>query len=83
MAGRGEAGLWRRRPVHLLGPLPWSICPEGGGEAVAGDGERRCGGGSGKAGAGGRGKKIVGVVLILVINLVGMAAIVRIWRRDV
>ena len=40
--------------MHLLGPLPWGICPEGGGEGVAGDGERRCGGGSGKAGAGGR-----------------------------
>ena len=36
----------------------------------------------GKPGLGEGGKRIVGVVLILVINLVGMAAIVRIWRKD-
>ena len=54
MAGGGEAGGGQRRPVRLLWPLPWGICPEGGGEGVAGDGERGCGIGSGKAGAGGR-----------------------------
>lgn len=37
----------------------------------------------GKPGLGKGWKRIVGVVLILVINLVGMAAIVRIWRKDV
>ncbi len=37
----------------------------------------------GKPGLGEGWKWIVGVVLILVINLVGMAAIVRIWRKDV
>lgn len=31
---RERAGRWRRRPVHLLGPLPWGICPEGRGEKV-------------------------------------------------
>ena len=35
----------------------------------------------GKPGLGEGRKRIVGVVLILVINLVGMAAIVRIWRE--
>ena len=54
MAGGGAAGGGQRRPVHLLGPLPRGICPEGGGEAVAGDCERGCDGGSGNAGAGER-----------------------------
>ena len=36
----------------------------------------------GRPGLGEGGRKIVGVVLILVINLLGMAAIVRIWRKD-
>ena len=54
MAGGGAAGGGQRRPVHLLGAIPWGICPEGRGEGVAGDGERGCGGGSGKSGARGR-----------------------------
>jgi len=36
----------------------------------------------GKPGLGEGWKRIVGVALILVINLLGMAAIVRIWRKD-
>ena len=36
----------------------------------------------GRPGLGEGWRRIVGVVLILVINLVGMAVIVRIWRRD-
>jgi len=36
----------------------------------------------GKPGLGVGWKRIVGVALILVINLLGMAAIVRIWRKD-
>ena len=67
--------------MHLLGPAARDLHAESRGEGVAGDCDGDVVVDLGRPGLGEGWKRIIGVVLIMVINLVGIAVMVRIWKK--